>query len=106
MNREERRQLAMRMRRGIATPQEVEAFTKKRGDRGRGGWGGGSGYYIMPDGAVSPVPKEGARILRRHARRALVGIERWRTGTRAPSTVEVPKEGFGVLLERLARHRR
>lgn len=92
MNREERRQLAMRMRRGIATKEEIEAFAKRQqggGGRGGGYAAGGSAYYLLPSGTVTRTPQKGAVLLRRAQRRALVGIRRWREGSRTPSRIEM-----------------
>lgn len=75
MNREERRQLAMRVRRGLATKEEIEAFKKRSAGRGVG---------YGRSRAESPYYVRGC-ILRRAERRLLVGIHAWRDGVRAPS---------------------
>ncbi len=95
MNREERRQFAMRVRRGLASEKEIEAsFARRRAGRGGVGapWGtSGSPTYVAPDGRVlayteNPSAVKGVRLLPRGERRRIVGAIAWRVlRLRAPA---------------------
>lgn len=69
MNREERREIAMRVRRGIASEEEQDLFGRLGKARGQSGWHPHKAYLVALRAIpIRPVPEDGPSALAKYRR--------------------------------------